>query len=241
MQGNLKTSSDPSIQGLLLLNKPRGKTSFNMVSALRRVLGVSKIGHTGTLDPFATGVLVMLIGRAYTRLSDHYLSADKEYLARVCLGIETDSYDCDGEIKNRSSHIPTLSDLERALLLFQGEIEQIPPMFSAKKVGGRKLYELARQGKTIERAPVRLTVSTELIAYSYPYIDIKISCSKGTYIRSIAHDLGQNLGCGGHLVELQRTRSGDFEIGSCFDGARLFSEPIDKVTLQGLFVTDQRV
>lgn len=208
-------------QGILLIDKPQNKTSFSLVAALRRLLKVKKIGHAGTLDPFATGVMVLLIGKEYTRLSDKLLCADKEYLAQVKLGIETDSYDCTGQIISESSIIPSKAELETALAYFQGDIEQIPPMFSAKKQKGKKLYELARKGITVERQAVKITLETQLIDYTYPYVNILIKCSKGTYIRSIAQELGQRLGCYGHLSALKRTRSGSFLLENCIDGAIL--------------------
>lgn len=211
-----------NIEGILPVNKPTGKTAFSLVASLRRILKVKKIGHAGTLDPFATGVMVMLIGRSYTQLSDQFLSSDKEYQAQILLGAATDTYDCDGAIVETSAIIPTQAEVEAAIAKFQGEIEQIPPMYSAKKVNGKKLYELARQGRTVERASVKLQVETTLLRYCYPYIDINVNCSKGTYIRSIAHDLGKILGCGGHLVRLQRTRSGSFHLDECLDGSLLF-------------------
>ena len=203
------------IEGILLLNKPTGKTSFQLVATLRKKLGVRKIGHAGTLDPFATGVMVMLIGRNYTKLSDSFLCNDKEHIAEIKLGMSTDSHDCDGETIDTSDHVPSLEDIMSNLVYFQGEIEQVPPMFSAKKVNGKKLYEMARKGQTIERKAVRITVQTELLEYSYPFVRIRVSCSKGTYIRCIAHELGQRLGCGGHLSALERTRSGNFPICDC--------------------------
>lgn len=215
------TAPEESTAGILLVNKPVNKTSFSLVGALRRLLKVKKIGHAGTLDPFATGVMVMLIGKQYTKLSDQFLASDKEYLATVHLGVETDSYDSDGKIVQENDLIPTLEQVEKALEQFQGEILQTPPMFSAKKVKGKKLYELARKGMTIERQPVPVTVSTTFILYQYPFIEIRVSCSKGTYIRSIAHDLGKLLGCGAHLSKLQRTRSGSFHLADCLDGALL--------------------
>lgn len=219
-------NSEESTAGILLVNKPKGKTSFSLVACLRRILKVKKIGHAGTLDPFATGVMVMLVGKKYTKLSDQFLCDDKEYLAQVCLGVSTDSYDCDGNIVARSELIPSKADIEAAISRFQGEIHQTPPMFSAKKVGGKKLYELARKGKTIERAAVKVKVDTRLLNYDYPYVNISVACSKGTYIRSIAHDFGVMLGCGAHLSNLQRTRSGRFSLDACVDGSLLYtSEP----------------
>lgn len=220
------------IAGILLVNKPRGKTAFSLVACLRRILHVQKIGHAGTLDPFATGVMVMLIGKKFTRQSDQFLSEDKEYLATLHLGVATDSYDCDGKILSTSTHIPSRSDIEKAIEKFQGEIEQIPPMFSAKKIAGKKLYELARKGKTIERPAAKVRVQTELLSYEYPYVKIKVTCSKGTYIRSIAHDIGLLLECGAHLTALERTRSGPFHMDACLDGALLFSGQQDAASLQ---------
>lgn len=225
-------SQNESSYGLLLLDKPRGKTSFHMVATLRRLLGVQKIGHAGTLDPFATGVMVMLIGRTFTRLSDQFLCADKEYIAQVRLGVSTNTYDCEGVVTQESSLQPTPEQIDAALAYFQGEIEQIPPMFSAKKQQGKKLYELARQGKEVERQPVKIKLVTRLLSYEYPFVNIAVSCSKGTYIRSIAHDFGLMLGCGGHLTSLQRTRSGCFHLNDCFDGTLLQSPTLDMISLR---------
>ena len=209
------------VEGILLVDKPKGHSSFSLVATLRKRLGVKKIGHAGTLDPFATGVMVMLVGRRYTRLSDQFLIKDKAYQAQVYFGITTDTYDCDGEIISRSDSIPTLEEIQIALKDFQGIIEQVPPMFSAKKVNGKKLYELARQGKEIERKPVKVCVNIEVLSYQYPYLDIYVTCSKGTYVRSLAYDLGQKLHCGAHLANLQRVRSGTFELKDCVDGSKL--------------------
>lgn len=208
-------------EGILLVNKQRGKTAFSLVAMLRRRLGVKTIGHAGTLDPFATGVMVMLVGKNFTRQSNSFLNSDKEYIATVRLGIDTDTYDCDGVVINENEGVPSLGEVQAALSRFQGEVEQTPPMFSAKKQNGKKLYELARQGIEVERKPVLVKLETTLLDYSYPYLKIKVSCSKGTYIRSIAHDLGKMLGCGAHLNELTRTRSGKFCLDQCLDGTIL--------------------
>lgn len=214
-------------EGILLVDKPQGKTSFSLIRALRKLTGIKKIGHAGTLDPFATGVMVVLIGRDYTRLSDKLLFQDKEYLAEVCFGVTTDTYDCDGKVVARSKKIPSNSEIEEAISSFQGEIDQIPPMYSAKKVGGKKLYELARQGEEIERAPAKVHVQTTFLSYEYPHLRLRVSCSKGTYIRSIAHEMGQLLGCGAHLSQLQRTRSGLFCLEECIDGNLLNEADFD--------------
>lgn len=231
-----RVNNTPSeIGGILLIDKPPGKTAFSLVASLRRHLKIKKIGHAGTLDPFATGVMVMLIGKAYTRLSDSFLGQDKVYTAEVRLGITTDTFDCDGKIQKESSLIPTQEEVVQQVEKFQGEIEQIPPMFSAKKVQGKKLYELARQGKSVERKPVTLKVQTEILQYEYPFLHLKISCSKGTYIRSLAHDLGELLGCGAHLTALRRLRSGPFQIHDCLDGKLLNSPECDAKMLIDAF------
>ena len=214
------TEKLPSKEHLILLDKPRGKNSFALVAALRKASLIKKIGHAGTLDPFATGVMVLLVGKSYTRLSSLFLNQDKEYLATVHLGIETDTYDCEGKTLREETRIPSLEEIEQALKHFQGQILQLPPMFSAKKQGGKKLYELARQGIEVEREKVAITLTTELLSYAYPYLELKVSCSKGTYVRSLAHDLGNLLQTGAHLSALRRTRSGPFHIADCL--------PLDK-------------
>lgn len=207
--------------GILLVDKPQARTSFSLIRSLRKLTGIKKIGHAGTLDPFATGVMVMLIGKQYTTLSDKLIMNDKEYIAEVSLGVSTDTYDCDGKIVASSKKKPLIAEIEQAIAQFQGTIEQIPPMFSAKKVKGKKLYELARKGEVIERKPALITLTTTILDYQYPYLRLHISCSKGTYIRSIAHELGTKLGCGAHLSQLQRTKSGTFCLADCIDGKLL--------------------
>jgi len=202
-------------EGIVLIDKPAGKTSFYLVHVLRKILGVKKIGHAGTLDPFATGVMVMLVGRKYTQKSGQFSAQGKSYQATIRLGIETDSYDCDGQIVSESDLIPSEEDLIQAIAQFQGKVEQIPPMYSAKKVNGKKLYELARNGEVIERKPAVVDLETTLLSYNYPEVELIVHCSKGTYLRSIAHDLGKILGCGAHLSRLTRIRSGDFKLEDC--------------------------
>jgi len=209
-------------EGVLLVDKPEGKTSFSLVTALRKLTRIETIGHAGTLDPFATGLMVMLIGKNFTRLSQTYLCQDKEYVCKLHLGITTDSYDCDGKTTATSPLIPTLADIEKALLSFQGTVMQTPPMFSAKKIDGKKLYELARKGIEIERKPALVTLKTTILDYAYPYLSLNVSCSKGTYVRSIAYDLGNLLGCGAHLCQLRRIRSGNFHIKDSINGIHLY-------------------
>jgi tRNA pseudouridine55 synthase len=214
-------------EGILPICKPKLKTSFSLVGVLRKLTQIRTIGHAGTLDPFADGVMVLLIGKRFTQLSNQFLHQNKEYLATVHLGVVTDTYDIEGKITSQSSSIPSLLEIEEVLLKFQGTILQIPPMFSAKKVEGKKLYELARKGITIERQAVPVTLHIELIDYSYPNLTLKVQCSKGTYLRSLAYDIGVELGCGAHLSSLTRTRSGTFTLDHCCDGQRLFESGYD--------------
>jgi len=214
-------------EGILLVNKPQGKTSFSLIRSLRKLTGIKKIGHAGTLDPFATGVMVILIGKKYTSLSDKLLFKDKEYIAEVYLGVSTDTYDCDGKVVASSKKVPSEEEIRAQIEVFQGEIDQVPPMFSAKKVKGQKLYDLARRGITIERPLSRVRLQTTILSYSYPTLNLQISCSKGTYIRSIAHELGIKLGCGAHLAQLKRIRSGEFLLEDCIEGTLLETPGFD--------------
>jgi tRNA pseudouridine55 synthase len=219
--------SPANSKGILLVDKAAGSTSFHLVSLLRRLTRIEKIGHAGTLDPFATGVMVMLIGREYTTRSNEFLCADKMYRTTLQLGVVTDTYDLEGQVVSRSELKPELSEVELALKTFQGDILQVPPMYSAKKVEGKKLYDLARKGVTIERQPVKVNVSMKLIRYEYPLLELEVSCSKGTYIRSLAHDIGQFLHCGAHLIELTRLRSGSFRIEECIPQELLKNREFD--------------
>lgn len=228
--------SEP-FEGILPVNKPVGKTSFSLVAALRKRIGVKKIGHAGTLDPFASGVLVLLVGKKYTRMSNLFLEQDKEYIAEMRLGIATDTHDLEGQVVFTSDAQPAQNEIESILAEFQGEIEQIPPMFSAKKINGQKLYHLARKGHTVERAPVKVRVSIQLLNYTYPFAQLKVTCSKGTYVRSLAHDIGHKLGCGAHLTALQRTRSGQFELLRCLDGKELESPHFNRESCAKHFFT----
>ncbi len=211
-------------EGILPVNKPIGHTSFSLVSILRRRTRIQCIGHTGTLDPFAGGVMVLLIGKPFTRQSDRLLAQDKEYSATLHLGVMTDTYDRDGKVVGTSSLIPTWEEIENALLPFQGRIRQTPPMFCAKKIQGKKLYELARKGITIAREPVEVTVHITLLKYAYPHLDIHVRSSKGAYIRSLAQDIGTDLGCYANLSTLTRVRNGTYTLQDCCDGTRL-SDP----------------
>jgi tRNA pseudouridine55 synthase len=199
--------------GVLLVDKPQGMTSHDIVARMRRVFRIKKIGHAGTLDPMATGLLLILVGKA-TKVSQFLMSMDKEYTGTVKLGEATDSQDADGEIVE-TKPVPELTqvDVEKEMATFMGDQYQTPPMFSAKKVNGQKLYKLARQGKTIEREARVIHVSRyDILDFSLPEVSIIVGSSKGTYIRTLAHDLGERLGCGGHLCALRRTQVGKFRI-----------------------------
>ncbi len=199
--------------GFLNINKPVGMTSHDVVSAMRRITKIKQIGHTGTLDPFAQGVLPVCIGKS-TRLIE-YLEDDKEYLATVQFGQNTDTYDIEGTVTETFDKKITKDELLSALIDFEGNILQYPPKYSAIKVGGKKLYEYARNNQEVEIKPRNVYISKiELKSFDdeTQQAQILIGCSKGTYIRSIAFDLGKNLSCGGHLVKLIRTKAGKFNI-----------------------------
>jgi tRNA pseudouridine55 synthase len=220
------------VEGILLVDKPRGNPSFSLITALRKKLHIKKIGHAGTLDPFATGVMVLLVGRNFTKKADKFLNDDKEYIATLKLGVATDSFDCDGETVFTSDTKPTLDQILEELKHFQGTVKQTPPMFSAKKRNGKPLYLLARKGETVEREPVSVSMKVEVIKYDYPFLDLKVECSKGTYVRAIAEDLGRSLGCGAHLTELTRTRSGVYHLAQCMDGEMLFSQDVKREEIE---------
>jgi tRNA pseudouridine55 synthase len=208
---------DTSPHGLLILNKPGGLTSHDVVNRVRRATRIKQVGHAGTLDPMATGVLVVCVGQA-TRISEYLMGHDKTYRATMRLGIETDTYDADGEVVG--THVVQVNRvaIEPALTSFVGDIQQIPPMYSALKRDGQKLYDLARQGIEIEREARAVTVySIDLLDYQAPDVTIEVHCSAGTYIRSIAHDLGALLGTGAHLTALTRTASGPFTAQQAID------------------------
>lgn len=199
--------------GFLNVYKPVGMTSHDVVSKLRKLTNIKQIGHTGTLDPFAEGVLPVCIGKA-TRLIE-FLEDDKEYLATVQFGVSTTTYDREGEVIYTSDKKLVSEDVKNALKAFEGEISQLPPIYSAIKVKGKKLYEYARSGQEVEIKPRKVTIENiELKSFDekLQQAEILIKCSKGTYIRSIANDLGQKLECGAHLIKLVRTQAGRFRI-----------------------------
>lgn len=214
-------------EGILLLDKACGKTSFSLIKTLRKRLKIQKIGHAGTLDPFASGVMVLLVGRPYTRMSGQFLNEDKEYIAQIHLGLSTETFDPEGSVTAYSEKVPSMQEIQDAVEKFQGKIMQVPPMYSAKKINGQPLYKLARQGKVVPRKSVEIELNIKILAFEYPYLNLQIACSKGTYIRSLANDLGATLGCGGHLKQLQRIRSGKFTINDCLSSEMLENEDFD--------------
>ena len=201
-----------SVEGVLSVDKPAGLTSHDVVKEVRRLIGIRRVGHTGTLDPLATGLLLICVGRA-TRLAEYLVGQDKIYLATIRLGQETDTYDAEGTIVAETPVLVSKSQINGGLDQFRGEITQIPPMFSAIKVEGQPLYRRARQGEVIQRPTRTVNIhELELLSWQLPHLQIRIACSSGTYIRSIAHDLGQALGCGAHLTELRRTAVGNYRV-----------------------------
>jgi len=211
---------DQELCGILNVNKPGGMTSHDVVLRVRRMAGQRKVGHTGTLDPLATGVLLICLGQA-TRVSEYLVSGTKVYRALIRLGIATDTYDAEGEVTSRGPVVVTRAQLEHALQAFVGEHRQIPPAYSALKRGGVPLYKLARRDEAGRREAEDIAArdtrtvhieSVKLLKWTRPDLEIEVQCSKGTYIRSLAHELGEQLGCGAHLAGLTRTASGRFHI-----------------------------
>jgi len=201
-----------AISGVLVVDKPIGLTSHDVVQIIRKGTNIRRAGHTGTLDPRASGVLVILVGPA-VRLSEYVSASDKRYQAVVRLGQSTDTYDADGRVVSTSPVNITEDEFANALKQFIGEIEQVPPPYSAVKIKGKKAYEMAREGEEVELLPRKIQVyNLDLLEWAPPDAVIDVYCSSGTYVRSLAHDLGEALGCGAHLVGLRRTKSGRFTL-----------------------------
>jgi tRNA pseudouridine55 synthase len=213
---------DAPLSGILNVDKPPGLTSHDVVDAVRRVAGQRKVGHAGTLDPMATGVLLVCLGQA-TRVAEYLVSGRKRYRATIVLGATTDTYDAQGEFTNSGGSTDfSRAEIEAALAQFVGSIEQVPPMYSAVKQHGQPLYKLARQGKTVERQPRQVEIDRiHLMDWTPPSLVVEVTCSPGTYIRSLAHDLGQHLGCGAYLAALVRLSSGQFTLQEAVSLERL--------------------
>ncbi len=217
----------PSRNGFLLVDKPAGPTSHDVVQAARRALKERRIGHTGTLDPAATGLLLLCIGKA-TRLQQYLLAWEKTYHGEIRLGWGTTTYDAEGEPLAAPRPVPELTGPVVADLAarFCGELEQLPPPYSAKKTGGRKFYELARAGEEVPREPKRVNVRTiELERVGPDRLAFKVTCSSGTYLRSLAHDIGETLGCGGHLASLRRVRIGPWRVEDAVSAETVANRP----------------
>ncbi len=233
----------PPLSGIFNVNKPAGMTSHDVVQAIRQASGVRRVGHAGTLDPMATGVLLVCVGSA-TRVTEYLMEHPKSYRAEITLGIATDTHDAEGQVTYRAERVDvTRAEVEAALQRFVGVIEQVPPMHAALKRKGQKLYELARQGVTVEREPRRVEISRlEIVAWDPPKVTVDITCSKGTYIRALARDLGEVLEVGAHLSALTRTASGRFlleeadELETILDSLEngywmLYIHPLDEALL----------
>lgn len=226
--------------GMINVYKEKGFTSHDVVAKLRGICKQRKIGHTGTLDPDAVGVLPVCLGAA-TRLCDMLTDKDKEYIAVLRLGIVTDTQDISGKVlEEREVHV-SKEAVEEAVFSFAGDQLQVPPMYSALKVNGKKLYELAREGKEVERAARPITIyEIEILEENMPEFTIRVSCSKGTYIRTLCHDIGQKLGCGAVMVSLKRTKAGNFDIEGAYTLSQL-QELSDEEKLSEVLVPVEKV
>lgn len=219
-----KIPPEPALEaGVFLVDKPVGPSSFRMVQLVRRALSIKKVGHAGTLDPFASGLLIICVGRPATRLISQFMDGNKRYEAVLKLGIETTTQDLEGEVvAQHEVRAFTREELEQCLAGFMGEQLQVPPQYSALKHQGKPLYHYARKGIVIEKAPRPVTIfRLELLAAGPDSLRIMVECSKGTYIRTLAADIGSALGCGAHLVALRRLQSGLFSVDDAVDGAVL--------------------
>ena len=227
-----------NISGVLLLNKPTGISSNKALQRVRAMLNASKGGHTGNLDPMATGLLPLCFGEA-TKFSSYLLDADKAYIACARLGQITDSGDADGEIIEQRP-VPEITEeqIRQVMDRFTGDIEQVPPMYSALKQNGQPLYKLAREGKTVERKPRPVTIfQIELISWQSPDLTFSVRCSKGTYVRTLAEDMAEALGPGAHLISLHRTHTGGFDADAMIDMDKLQSERDQELSLDGYLMS----
>ncbi|MEX0877616.1 MAG: tRNA pseudouridine(55) synthase TruB, partial [Candidatus Spechtbacterales bacterium] len=206
---------------MLLINKPPGPTSHDIVDEVRKITGIKKVGHAGTLDPFAEGLLIVLVGREETKKQAEFMALNKVYEAMLTLGAETDTFDITGKIQetrykiqtNSKLQIPNIEDIKETLKNFEGEQDQMPPIYSAKKIKGKKAYELARKGEVPELKPKRVKIyEIKILNYNYPELKIKTKVSSGTYIRALARDIGRELGVGAYVSELRRTEIGKYKL-----------------------------
>ncbi len=224
------------INGIVLVDKPSGITSHDVVDFVRRRFHINKVGHCGTLDPIATGILVVLLGDA-TKLASKYLNDDKKYLCTMKLGVSTDTQDAEGKIVSiKALDNITAEEITKVINSFKGEIEQVPPMVSAKHYKGTRLYKLARRGIEIEKQHTKIHIyNIDILSIDIPYIKFVMESSKGTYIRTLCHDIGQKLECGAHMYTLRRLSSGNFKIENAHTLKEL--EQLDKEGLKNIIVT----
>lgn len=229
MMNDIRGDDKGEISGILVVDKEKGMTSHDVVDIVRKRTGIKKVGHAGTLDPNATGVLVILMGKA-TKFSDKLSGEDKLYKATMRLGERTNSGDCDGLIVSRRDISVDTDKIKEVMSLFLGEIEQVPPMFSAKKIAGKRLYKIARKGEVVERPPVKVTIKKlEVTNISLPEVEFEVLCSKGTYIRQLADDIGEALLCGAHITELRRLSSGSFDLSNSVSVSELKKMDREKI------------
>ncbi len=223
--------ANDKIEGLILVNKPSGITSHDVVDFVRNRLGIKKVGHAGTLDPLAEGLLVILVGR-YTKFFKRFVEFRKEYIGVLKLGETTTTGDSEGKILKETSYDNITEDnIYRVFKGFLGEIEQVPPMVSAKRIEGKRLYSLARKGITVERKPQKINIyKLKVLDISLPLVEFYVQCSKGTYIRKLAEDVGEKLGCGAHIIKIQRKAIGPFKLDDAVDLNKISIESLNRIS-----------
>lgn len=223
-------------KGVLLIDKPAGLTSQFVVTKVKKLTGAKRVGHTGTLDPFATGMLIVLLG-SYTRLAEYFLGFDKVYHAVIELGKTSNTYDIDGEILSiKPTYKINLDQVKKVISEFIGEIEQVPPLYSAVRIRGKRAYEMARKGKNVDLPPRKVNIyKIDILKFDNPYLEIRVHCTSGTYIRSLANDIGKKLGCGALLKSLRREKIKDFDILNALTLTEL-QNLIQKKKLRSFFI-----
>jgi len=221
-----------NVAGLLLVSKPGNMTSHDIVDFVRRKLGTRRVGHAGTLDPLAEGLLIVLVGK-YTKLFPKFVNFDKEYLGVLKLGEITTTGDCEGEVVKKEDYSYVTEDKIREVFpTFEGEIEQVPPMVSAVRVGGKRLYSLARKGITVARNARRINIySLTILKIDLPFVEFCVRCSKGTYVRKLAEDIGERLGCGAHIIKIKRLSIGKFKLEDAVKLDDINESHLQKTTL----------
>jgi len=225
-------AKNSNIDGLLLVSKPGNMTSHDIVDFVRRKLGTRRVGHAGTLDPLAEGLLIVLVGK-YTKLFPKFVNFDKEYLGVLKLGEITTTGDCEGEVVKKEDYsYVTEGKIREVFPTFEGEIEQVPPMVSAVRVGGKRLYSLARKGITVARNARRINIySLTILKIDLPFVEFCVRCSKGTYVRKLAEDIGERLGCGAHIIKIKRLSIGKFKLEDAVKLDDINESHLQKTTL----------